>query len=115
MNSLDYFQTVRAEFSGLFLDNPDKILRMNIVIFGTGSEQFQTRLRFSFDPGTDVFGFCGVFWYHSNSMTNRERIKMCHVLYVSEILAKLCVVYCWKKINNMLCVKIMLICACVMY
>ena len=42
-------------------------------------------LRFGFDPETDVFEFCGVFWYHSNSVTNRERIKRCPVLYGSEI------------------------------
>ena len=71
-------------------------------------------LRFGFDPGTDVFGFYGVFWYHSNSVMNRERTKMCHVLYEFEILAILCVIV--GKINNMLlCVKFMLICACVMY
>ena len=29
-------------------------------------------LRFGFDPGTDVFGFCGVFWYPNNSVTNCE-------------------------------------------
>ena len=29
-------------------------------------------LRFGFDPGTDVFGFCGVFWYPNNSVTKRE-------------------------------------------
>ena len=40
---------------------------------------------FGFDLGTNVFGFCGVFWYHSNSVTNRERTKMCPVLYGSEI------------------------------
>ena len=68
-------------------------------------------MRFGFDPGTDVFRFCGVFWYHSNSMTNREGIKMCHVLYGSEIWAIFGVIV--RKINNMLlCVKFMLICAC---
>ena len=29
-------------------------------------------LRFGFDLGTDFFGFCGVFWYPNNSVTNRE-------------------------------------------
>ena len=29
-------------------------------------------LRFRFDPKTDVVGFCGVFWYPNNSMTNCE-------------------------------------------
>ena len=56
-------------------------------------------LRFGFDPGTDVFRFCGMFWYHSNSVMNREGTKMCPVLYGSEIWAML------------LCVQIMLICA----
>ena len=48
-------------------------------------------LRFGFDPGTDVFKFCGVFWYHSNSVTNREGTKRCPVLYGSEIWVILCV------------------------
>ena len=50
--------TVRAEFSRLFLDNHDRI-------FGTIFRQSQTILRFGFAPETDVFGFCGVFWYHN--------------------------------------------------
>ena len=29
-------------------------------------------LRFGFDPGIDVFRFCGVFWYPNNSVMNRE-------------------------------------------
>ena len=78
------------------------------MIFETVFRQSRTVLRFDFDPGTDVFGFCGVFWYHSNSVTNREGTKRCPVLYGSEILAILCVII--GKINNMmLCVKIMLI------
>ena len=69
---------------------------------------------FGFDHGTDVFGFCGVFWYHMNLMTNREGTKRCPVLYGSEILAILCVIV--GKINNMmLCVKIMLIYTCLTY
>ena len=32
-------------------------------------------LRFGFDPVTDVFQFCGVFWYHNNSVMNREGTK----------------------------------------
>ena len=48
-------------------------------------------LRFGFDPGTDVFGFCGVFWYNSNSVMNREGTKRFPVLYESEIWAILCV------------------------
>ena len=45
----------------------------------------------------------------------REGTKRCPVLYGSEIWAILCVLL-EKKLNNMLlCVKIMLICACVMY
>ena len=71
-------------------------------------------LRCGFDPETDFFGFCGVFWYHSSSMTNREGTKRCPILYGSEILVILCVIV--GKINNMLlCVKFMLICACMMY
>ena len=49
-------------------------------------------MRFGFDPGTDVFGFYGVFWYHSNSMTNREGTKRCPVLYRSRFKAILCVI-----------------------
>ena len=69
MNFRDYFWTVRAEFrecfrivrvefSKLFLDSHDRI-------FGTIFMQSRTVLRFGFDPGTDVFGFSGVFWYHN--------------------------------------------------
>ena len=65
---------------GLFSDSSDKI-------FGTVFEQSGTELRFGFDLGTDVFGFCGVFWYHSNSVTNREGTKKCPVVYESEIWA----------------------------
>ena len=54
----DYFRTVRTEFSRLFLDSHEKI-------FGTIFRQSRTVLRFGFDPGTDVFRFCGVFWYHN--------------------------------------------------
>ena len=49
-------------------------------------------LRFGFDPGTDVFGFFGVFLYPNNPVTNREGIKRCPVLYGSEIWAILCVI-----------------------
>ena len=71
-------------------------------------------LRFDFDPETDVFGFCGVFWYHSNSVTNRKGTKRCPVVYGFEIWAILYVIV--GKINNMLLyVKFMLICACGMY
>ena len=71
-------------------------------------------MRFGFNLETDVFGFCGVFSYHSNSVTNREGTKRCPVLYGFEIWAILCVIV--GKINNMLlCVKFMLVCACVMY
>ena len=71
-------------------------------------------LRFGFDPENDFFGFCGVFWYHGNSMTNREGTKRCPILYGSEIWAILCVIV--GKINKMLlCVKFMLICAYVIY
>ena len=55
------------------------------MIFGTIFERSWTVLMFGFDPGTDVFGFCGVFWYHRNSVTNREGTKRCPVLCGSEI------------------------------
>ena len=67
-------------------------------------------LRYGFDLETDIFGFCGVFWYHSNSVMNHEGTKRCPILYGSEILAILCVLM-GKKFNMLLCVKIMLICA----
>ena len=71
-------------------------------------------LRFGFDPATDVYGFCGVFSYYSNSVTNREETKRCPVVYGSEIWTILYVIV--GKINNMLLyVKFMLICACGMY
>ena len=55
-----------------------------------------------------------MFSYHSNSVTNHEGTKRCLVLCGSEIWAILCVII--EKINNMsLCVKLMLICACVMF
>ena len=78
MNFQDYFRIVRFEFLRLFSDSPD-------MIFGTVFRQSWTVLRFGFDPWTDVFGFCGVFWYHSNSVTNRKGTKRCPVLYGSEI------------------------------
>ena len=60
-------------------------------------------LRFGFDPGTDVFEFCGVFWYPNNLVTNCEGTKRCPVLCGSEIWAMLCVI---ASMNNMLlCVK----------
>ena len=31
-------------------------------------------LRFGFDPETDVFGFCYVLWYHSDSVTNGTKM-----------------------------------------
>ena len=84
------------------------------MIFGTIFWQSGTRLRFGFDSKTDVFGFCGVFLYHSNSMTNREGTKRCPVLYGSEIWVIYCVIV--GKINNMmLCIKILLIYTCLTY
>ena len=49
-------------------------------------------LMFVFDPGTDVFRFWCVFWYHNNSMMNREWTKRCPVLYGSKIWVILCVI-----------------------
>ena len=57
-NFWDCFQTIRAEFSGLFLDNPD-------MIFGTVFRQSRTGLRFGFNPVTDR-----VFRYHINLLMN---------------------------------------------
>ena len=99
----DCFRIVRAEFLGLFSDSPDRIFGQSRIV-----------LRFGFDPGIDVFEFYGVFWYHSNSVTNREGTKRCPVLYGSKIWAILCVIV--GKINNMmLCVKITFIYTCLTY
>ena len=98
----------------LFSDNPGRILELFLDssdrIFGTIFVKSRTVLRFGFDLETNVFWFYGVFWYHSNSMTNRERTKRCPVVYGSKIWAILYVIV--GKINNMLLyVKFMLICA----
>ena len=74
----DCLRTVQVEISGLFSDNPNRI-------FGIVFKQSGTGLRFGFDLETDVFGFYGVFWYHSNSVTNCEGTKRCPVLCGSEI------------------------------
>ena len=73
--------TVRVKISGLFLDSSDRIFKQSETWFG-----------FGFDSGTDVFGFCGVLWYHSNSVTNCEGTKRCPILYEPEIWAILCVI-----------------------
>ena len=57
-------------------------------------------LRFGFDPGTDVFGFYGVYLYLNNSIMNREGTKRCPVFYRSKILAILCIIV--GKMHNML-------------
>ena len=53
-------------------------------------------LRFGFDPETDVFRFCDVFWYPNNSVMNRDGTKRCLVLYGSEIWA-ICVLLLENK------------------
>ena len=60
------------------------------MIFETVFVQSRIGLRFGFDPETDVFGFCSVFWYHSK-VTNSEGTKRYLVLYGSEIWAILCI------------------------
>ena len=75
------------------MDSPD-------IIFGIIFGQSLTVLRFDFDPETDIFGFCGVFWYPNNLMMNRDGTKRCPVFYGSKILAILCVIV--GKMNNML-------------
>ena len=81
----DCFRIVQVEFLGLFSNSPNRIFR---TVFG----QFRTEFGFGFDPETDICGFCGVFWYHSNLVMNREGTKRCLVLYESEIWAILCVI-----------------------
>ena len=49
------------------------------MILRTVFGQSGTGLRFGFNPETDVFRFCGVFWYPNNSVTNREGTKRCPV------------------------------------
>ena len=61
--------------------------------------QFWTKFGFGFDPKTYVFRFCGVFWYHNNSVMNREGTKRCPVLYGSEIWAILFVIVEKKQIT----------------
>ena len=53
-----------------------KILGPNI---GNFWYWFRTVLKFGFDHGTNVFGFCCVFWYHSDSMTNgtKKMVRSC--------------------------------------
>ena len=68
---------------GLFADSPD-------MIFGTIFGQSWTVLRFGFDPGTDVFGFCSVFLYPNNSMTNREGTRDA-LFYVGPRIGSFCV------------------------
>ena len=87
-----------AEFSGLCSDGLG-------LKFQDYFRQFRTKFGFGFDPGTDVFGFCGVFWYLSNSMTNRKLTKKCPVLCGSKIWVILCVMV---FMNNMQYVRIML-------
>ena len=54
MNFRDRFQTVRAKFSGLFSNSPDRIFR-NVFM------ETRTMLRFGFNLGTDVFEFVEFF------------------------------------------------------
>ena len=77
------------------MDSPDRI-------FGTIFRQSCTVFSFGFDPETNVFGFCGVFWYPNNSVMNREGTKRCPVFYGFEIWAIFCVIV--GKMNNMLVV-----------
>ena len=81
----DCFRTVRVKISRLVLDNPDRI-------FGTIFGQSRTVLRFDFDPGTDVFGFFGVLWYHNNSVMNREGTKVPCFIWVRDLGHFMC--YC---------------------
>ena len=67
------------------------MFRQSRLKFKTVFEQFRTKFGFVFDPETDVFGFCGVFWYPNNSVINREGTKRCPVLYGFEIWVILCV------------------------
>ena len=59
-----------------------------MTVFG----QFRTKFGFDFVLEIDIFGFCGVFWYHNNSVMNRGGTNRCPILYGSEIWAILCVI-----------------------
>ena len=63
------------EFLGIF----ETVFEQPELNFGTVFGQFETGLRFGFDYETNVFEFYGVFWYHSNSVMNREGTKRCPV------------------------------------
>ena len=69
-----------VEISGLFSNSLDRI-------FGIFFGQSGIGLWFGFDFETDVFGFCGVFWYYSISVMNHEGTKKCPILFESEIWA----------------------------
>ena len=61
-------------------------------------------LRFGFDPGTNVFGFCCVFWYHCNLWVNGTKKKMFmtvkgprgSLFYMGPRFGPF-YVYCWKN------------------
>ena len=47
-------------------------------------------LRFCFDPGTGVFGFCGVFWYPNDLVTNPKGTRGT-LFYVGPRIGSFCV------------------------
>ena len=60
-------------------------------------------LRFGFDPGTDVFGFCCVFWYHCNLFLKKIKKRFMAVkgprgalFYMGLRFRQFCVYY-WKN------------------
>ena len=56
-----------------------------------------------------------MLWYHSNSVTNLKGPRGA-LFYMGPRFGSFCMLCIVRKINNMpLCIKIMLICACVMY
>ena len=59
-------------------------------IFGTIFGQSWPVLRFGFDPKTNAFGFCGVFWYPNNSVTNCEGTRG-ELFYVGPRFGPVCV------------------------
>ena len=56
-------------------------------------------LRYNFDPETNVFGFYGLFWYHNNSVMNREETRGA-LVYMGPRFGPFCVLF-WKM-NNMI-------------
>ena len=72
------------------------------MIFGTVFGSSRTLLMFGFDPETDVFRFCCVFWYHNNLLMNTKKWFIAvkgprGALFYMGLRFGLFWVYCWKN------------------